>query len=685
MRKRFLSFKFSGKLARLLGRESVSSPTIALFELIKNSYDADAKNVQVVFSLPSDSKEQYIEVIDDGCGMTLSEFKKKWMVVGTDDKEISPKTQNGRRKVGEKGLGRFSIERLGKVCEIIAQKNNYQDRLSIKINWNDFEKQGITFDKIKHTAVLTKSNDNWHGFRIIIRGLRDKWTKEMVEDFVDEVSILNPPKEIGQDFVINVICTEHMIHIKNADNYLFDEYRYKFNSVYDGESKIKYKIEGKSRYAGDKDESIKHSSAISIGPLSCGKLSFVLYFYPLGSGDERFYPEPLRKQISNDLNTAAGVKIYRDGFRVKPYGDAGNDWLELTYKRLHIRNIKYPDNNQIIGFVKISRDKNDLLIDTTTREGLIKNEAYKEMIKFLEKSLWAFATFRNSIEKKESSKSARTINKQKREITDLIEKSNLAREMKSKLKTVVQDLVKEAKQEIDNEKEQKDLYRNLATLGITAGYSSHEIRPLIGRMRTQLDFLKEFKGFSEGPEYTKRISNISEILEKNELFVDLLIGYIKKDKRKIKIVDLLSVANYLFNHFSFILDKFGIKYAIENKLRNNNYKMFRIDFESILTNMILNSIYFLKHKNPRERKIKLEFSENTKNIFVRFHDSGIGVPSENRDKIFEPLFTTKENNEGTGLGLTIVKELMDYYGGSVTVEEPKLEGLSLLLCFPKRD
>lgn len=683
MRIESLSFRFSGKIARLLGRESVSSPIVALFELIKNSYDADAKNAKVIFSVPENYEEASIEIIDDGIGMNIEDFKQKWMVVGTDDKENRPVSDKGRRKIGEKGLGRFSIERLGRVSEITTKKDMESEDLFIRINWEDFEIPGTTFDKVTHEATLNPASKEWHGFRIIITGLRDKWTKKMIQDFADEVSILTPPKNVGTDFVVSVICKEYMIHEENLDNYLFDEYKYAFYSEYDGESKIKYSSKGKSRYGINEDD-ININNVIDIGKLTCGKLNFVLYFYPLGSGEERFYPEQTRQQISSDLKSASGVKIYRDGFRVKPYGDPGNDWLELSHKRLHKRNIKYPDNNQVIGYVQITRDTNQLITDTTTREGLIRNNAYDGMVIFLEKSLWAFATFRNSLEKKEESKFTKNLKEKEKEINGAVEKLNISLDKKTDIKGIIQTLVNDAKEEISSEKEQKDLYRNLATIGVTAGYSAHEIRPIIGRMRTQLDFLYKDKDLSKDPNYVKRFDNIKELLDKNELFIDLVIGYIKKDKRKTKIVDLYVVADYIFTHFSFVLEKFGIEYKIVNELKDSNYRMFRIDFESILINMLLNSVYFLKYKDASQRKIEVEFNDNENSLFVRFHDSGLGVPHENQDKIFYPLFTTKENEEGTGLGLTIVKELMETYGGSIGVESSKLGGLSLLLVFPKR-
>lgn len=672
-----LHFKFAGKVARLLGRESVSSPIVALFELIKNSYDADSKRVKVEFKNLLNPVESSIEIIDWGDGMNLQEFESRWMIVGTDDKEVNPYSRGGRRKVGEKGLGRFSMERLGSRASIITKKVGIRNVLNVDIDWDSFEKKDVTFDEVGIDYFIRKTKKSWKGFKVIISHLRDVWTKEMVEEFIKEASILNPPKEISKKFNIQITSSDYNIDLKELDNYLFNEAQYTFNSEYDGKKNISYALNGKTLY-GNKKNDIKIKDEIEIEGLVCGKVKFVMYFYPLGRGDERFYAEPNRKQISDSLGEIAGVKIYRDSFRVKPYGDNGNDWLELSHKRLHLRHLKYPDNNQVIGYVIIHRDDN-LIVDTTTREGLIKNKQYYDLIEFLEISLKSFASLRKELEKKPPSDFKNLVKETKVTLTSSLEQLDIDKTSQREIQNIFKKVTGEAYKEINLEKEQKELYRNLASLGIVAGYSVHEISPLIDSMNTIVSDLKDDENITD-IKIHKQLDRLVSLLENNVLFVNLILGYIKKDKRKRRKLNIIEIIEYLFKHFGFLLMKFKIDYEIKNNLRKTDYKIFRIDLESIFMNMIINSVYFLKYR--KERKILVELKEDPNDLIILFHDSGTGVPKKNWNKIFNYLFTTKKS-DGTGLGLTIVKELIEYYGGKITVIESQMSGLSLYINIPK--
>jgi HSP90 family molecular chaperone len=127
-----LSCRFSGKIERLLGRESVSSEIVALFELIKNSYDADATRVEVIFkdvTKPGGT----IRIKDDGHGMTIEDFKDRWMIVGTESKERHTTSKKGRRMVGEKGVGRFSTEKLARKVTVISNPRGIQNKITVEI------------------------------------------------------------------------------------------------------------------------------------------------------------------------------------------------------------------------------------------------------------------------------------------------------------------------------------------------------------------------------------------------------------------------------------------------------------------------------------------------------------------------------------------------------------------------
>jgi hypothetical protein len=151
--------------------------------------------------------------------------------------------------------------------------------------------------------------------------------------------------------------------------------------------------------------------------LTCGPAEFYLYFYYRERGK---YDDPANfETMIASLNLWAGIKLYRDGLRVKPYGDPGNDWVELDKLRVNDPSV-YPGNAQVFGYVKITKDNNPDLIDTTTREGLTKNRAYDDLLVFLRNSVTNFANVRREIEGKRQ-KSKRGTKRPRRQITPRVE------------------------------------------------------------------------------------------------------------------------------------------------------------------------------------------------------------------------------------------------------------------------
>src|SRR3989344_9686545 len=139
-------------MARLLGRESVSSDIAAIFELVKNSYDADASLVTITFEnfRLEDGKQGRIIIKDDGDGMSSEDIETKWMIIGTDSKEREQFSRKRRRVIGNKGIGRFATEKLCKKVIIISKPREDNQELKLTIDWKEYEKENITFNDIKN-------------------------------------------------------------------------------------------------------------------------------------------------------------------------------------------------------------------------------------------------------------------------------------------------------------------------------------------------------------------------------------------------------------------------------------------------------------------------------------------------------------------------------------------------------
>lgn len=186
-----VGFRFSSRFSQLIGRNLISNPIVAVSELVKNSYDADADNISVEFSNLL-SGVPTLKITDDGDGMTFDDIATKWMMVGTDNKVHNPLTPKGRRKLGEKGIGRFSVERLARKLQIISSKSDDDFAISLSIDWDQYENYEGEFSALTHRVVKLPCDICHKGTTLILSELRDEWTETRLLDLQKEIELLRP-------------------------------------------------------------------------------------------------------------------------------------------------------------------------------------------------------------------------------------------------------------------------------------------------------------------------------------------------------------------------------------------------------------------------------------------------------------------------------------------------------------
>lgn len=186
-----VSFKFNSRFSQLIGRNLISNPIVAVSELVKNAYDADANNINVEFkNILSDTS--ILTITDDGEGMSFNDIATKWMMVGTDNKVHTPFTTKGRRKLGEKGIGRFSVERLAKKMILTSTKKGDDFSISFLIDWDTYETYNGEFSELKHKVIKNPCDVNLQGTTIVLEELRDFWGKDELLDLQKELEMLRP-------------------------------------------------------------------------------------------------------------------------------------------------------------------------------------------------------------------------------------------------------------------------------------------------------------------------------------------------------------------------------------------------------------------------------------------------------------------------------------------------------------
>jgi len=380
-----LFFKFDGSVAKSLGRESVSNSLIALIELVKNAYDADATEVIISFENIRLGNGK-IKISDNGLGMNLYDLDQKFMTISTKDKVRNPVTQKyKRRKIGEKGIGRFAMEKLAKKVVIVSKPLGETNGYILKINWDEYEKDGVFADKVPNSAESFDKKKTEKGFEILLEDLREEWAEADVRDLRKDISVLLP-LGIKENFSVRIIAPEFGKLSGLLKSSFLQSAIFTFSSKLQKNGVIKYSF----RYLKKK----KITDYGKLEKFSCGPVDFQLFFFYRDKGK---YPDASIdiNHIRKLLDEFGSIKLYRDKFRVKLQEE---DWVGLDALRINDPS-NYPGLNQVIGFVKIKRDENPHIIDTTTREGIIANEAYKNLIEFLHESIKKFVEKRKEIER----------------------------------------------------------------------------------------------------------------------------------------------------------------------------------------------------------------------------------------------------------------------------------------------
>ena len=363
-----LNFRFSGKLARLLGRESVSSDTAALFELVKNGYDADAPKVTVTFEnlVPNDGKNARIVVEDTGDGMTYDDIVDKWMVVGTYSKERETTTKGGRTVVGNKGVGRFATEKLARKVTVISRPNTTSEEIRLEIDWTKFEDENVQFSEVGIPVSINpnRAAPDKHGLTIILEELRERWSEKKIRLLETSIGSIVLPDELrtaGGGFTVEIHASGITQDApRRVESLLFDKAPYAISAILpDKESQTTVRIKREGRLIESKKIDCG-GQEIAGGNMwrAFGGCEVQIYVYPHSTRYEEwdnYYKLLKLSYVKVNVRQNCGLKIYRDGFWVSPYGGPGNDWMELDAARVQ-SNLRV-GNTQIIGFVKISKKK----------------------------------------------------------------------------------------------------------------------------------------------------------------------------------------------------------------------------------------------------------------------------------------------------------------------------------------
>ncbi len=362
-------FSASAALVKRLGSELIRDPQTAFFELIKNSYDADATEVRVTFRRRK-SGSGTITITDNGSGMTLEDLKTKWARAAGENKVREPYTPElNRRRLGEKGIGRFSLAKLGRCVKVITRPSGVREQLVFALDFaeftdvKDFDKMEIAYEQGAPRSGFA------NGTILEISDLCDTWGKREIKKVRGQLCHLIDPDRKDQDFKIFFTCPEFPDLEGLLENPIsgLESHRIGFSIDSQGSCRRTTAVGG--------DETTKSETR---EPLSCGPVEGVI----------RYYREGVKKRdrslTDRGEESHMGVKVYRDGCRVRPYGEDADDWLEVEKRRARGHGKYYVHPKAIAGSVYISSTQNPGLADATNREaGIIETEQFQDFRAFV--------------------------------------------------------------------------------------------------------------------------------------------------------------------------------------------------------------------------------------------------------------------------------------------------------------
>ncbi len=652
----------------LLGDQLIRDPGIAVFELVKNAYDADSPDATVTMSEVWSTERGRIIVEDSGTGMDWETVTGVWLEPGTDyraqQRESGERTQKFHRlPIGEKGIGRFAAHKLGSRIVLVTRKRNCPE-IAVDINWQDFESEKYLSKvpvslKERRAEVFTGTKT---GTRIEITKLRSPWTRGVVRDLARSITSICSPFDEHGSFRPKLTLTDHedwlegILTVEQVKEYaLFRAqcaivgkhltYSYNFTPLkaMDRVKPRKKRIDGETPLVLSADK----KGIIDLDEWHIGPVRIDLHIFDrepkilaLGVTD--------KKGLKDFLDQAGGIRVYRDGIRVYDYGELGNDWLNLGGRRVNIPTRRI-SNNLVIGAVSLQLEKSSDLIEKTNREGFVDNEAFRAFRDAVSCAIAHVETERNidktRIRNAYSSPQAKEpVIETLSELREIVEKRDLVKDLGPYLERIEEDFLVI-----------RDRFLVSASAGLSLSVVIHEVEKGIDEL------VKAVEKENASPRVKRLAKHIADLVEG--------FGALARRSGATKEKASAMISQAVFNT-ELRLKAHGITLTSDTNNGDFEAKCSRRLIVATLMNLIDNSIWWLDNKwgiGGKKRIYIGTSNEFSKGPAIVVADNGPGF-MDPPEYLIEPFVTRKP--DGMGLGLHLADQVMKVQGGQLEFPQP---------------
>jgi signal transduction histidine kinase len=737
-----LHFKPYARLLTMIGDQLIKNESVAIMELIKNAYDADASWCRVAFEnigkdgAVADNSKIIIE--DDGCGMSAEVIKEAWMAPASPQKKRRGEKLRtpGKKRIvqGEKGIGRFALLKLGSKITVVTRTDGSSKEHILVLDFSNYrdeftEKDGkpqktlladLTGELSTRTAktivpglvpgVFPVLKRGTTGTRIVVENLRrQNWREETIQQIALETSYLQPifsevtgAKERKED-AFRIVMTRNGDEIGSQEKAISN-----LQVLLEEQSVLKIqrgRFDSKANVfffsLNNRDEIMSFDRLRQYSPErfsvkkghghlypECGSFTFEFFVFDLRvDKEDRKTSKYSLNDDDKELVKRHRIYLYRDGIRVYPYGNLDDDWLQIDVLRGTSQAAALLSNKQVVGWIGISHDGNPDLKDKTSREGLVAEgtavedfiETIQMFLKYIRQE--PFAKYRLGVLKR----------REQRAIRDKKVDASVAALLRHADKTGDKTVALLAKSiQLGTDKERRisqtriDMMEDLSAVGLSVEMASHDLMMMALRANESFDRLTTLSesGDKRCKECYSEIQKTRGELSFIEHRMKDIQSLFRSSKQRMHPINVKLVFDKIKKIYERAYRKAGIDLSVDGDMFPLTVKCTDAILMQTFINLLDNSLYWLtvNETSPTERKVRV-YIDGTRKVFL-FSDNGPGIPPENREFVFDAFFSTKD--QGRGLGLYITRQLLNRCDFSIDFAAKKdqlLDGASFIIDF----
>jgi len=734
------------RLLTMLGEQLIKNDRIALVELIKNSYDADASTVQVDFVGFSESLENgdeaQIIITDNGSGMSEQILRDHWLNPATpskhDFKRHSERSPGGRVMQGEKGIGRFAMFKLGNHVRLVTRAAGSADEFTIDFDLSfldtdsgqEAEESSLPgegnlsrhrfIDEIdvvlsrRPPRVFTGGMNGGfhpaHGTQVEVSGLRSRWSETSVRSAYSDVarlqplmprvtvdSTINEPPYSHEDFEISFARDGVDLRLRDEQEAtlkaLFDERAVlRVSGRYEEEERaFLLNVNGHLSIIPLDDPAITALRSYknyfvpprSVENIECGPFDFSFYVFDLGSHvPAEFRLDPDEKRLVREHR----IYLYRDGVRVLPYGDVEDDWLQLDVIRGTQGAGRVLSNDQTVGFVHITQKDNPELRDKTNREGLLESgHALSDFVTLLQLAITYIrrADFARYLTKEEQKREATA--RRERETGGDFKRLREDPSLPPSLLPAVEALERKYENEREYSRVRVERTEDLAGVGLSVEAASHDIVAAAKQaLRLARAVDEQVKLWMPNDRGLRRNSTaVVDALSFVTSRLEDVQGLFVSTRTGRRLLEPGLLARRAARIYSHIMEEREVEFEIAEDDARLKVSTTEGALLQVFVNLFDNAVYWLGEGRTHNPTISVAVEGLSRQMI--FADNGPGVRAEDEPFIFEPFFSAK-GDSGKGLGLYIARQVSLRNGFEidlVTDENHKIaSGANFILRFP---